>query len=290
MMFEPHYTTVSDHPPQPPHRVVSLVPSMTETLFDLNLGKAVVGITDDCLFPSGARVRRLGAMDAIRIDEVLQLMPDLVIANLEENTYEDILTLEAMGLPVWRTFPRTVREALNLVWEVLNLFVVEDRMMYERVNLIERSLDWVGGVARAYEHIPCPIFVPILKDPLTTFSHDTYTHDLLQTVGAQNVFAHHYQPTLNQVAWQDVARLPIVTLDEVIQAQPQIILLPTYPYAFTEEDVAFYHRLPIPAAEKQQIHLIDGTLLTYHGTRMAKALNHLSALMCFNERNPTNHD
>ena len=289
-MFEPHYNAQQDHPPQPPRRVVSLVPSMTETLFDLNLGQFVVGITDDCLFPATARVRRVGAMDAIRVDEVQQLMPDLVIVNLEENTYTDILALESAGLQVWRTFPRTVREGLNFVWDVLNLFVVEDRMMYERVNLIERSLDWVGGVARAYEHIPCPVFVPILKNPLTTFSHDTYTHDLLQVVGAQNIFAHHYDPTPNQSAWQDVARLPIVTLDEVIQAQPQIVLLPTYPDAFTEEDVAFYSRLPIPAAEMQQVYLIDGTLLLYHGTRMAKALNHLSALMCFNERIPTNHD
>jgi len=112
----------------------------------------------------------------------------------------------------------------------------------------------------------------------------------LQVVGAQNVFAHRYQPTPHQQPWQDMARYPVVTLEEVIQAQPQMVFLPTYPYPFTQEDVVVYSSLPIPAAQSQQIYLIDGTLLTYHGTRMAKALNHLSALMCFNERTSPNYE
>lgn len=274
-----HYS--HNMPTKPPNSVVSLVPSMTETLFDLGLGKYVVGVTDDCLFPAAslANKRRFGPMHAVQVDEVIQRRPDTVIVNLEENSAADIAALEQSGINVWKTFPRTVLDAMNLIWDTLHLFMVDDRMLYERVNLIHRTIDWVGGVSEAHEDEICKVFVPLLNYPMTTFGPDTYAHDLLRVAGGTNVFANR-KPDPTTPPAEDILRYPVVTLDDVQAAQPDIVLLPTYPLGYDDGDVATFSKLDMPASHNQQIYVIDGTLLMYHGTRLARALNEISALMC----------
>ncbi|MEM6281579.1 MAG: helical backbone metal receptor [Chloroflexota bacterium] len=267
----------------PPNRVVSLVPGMTETLFDLGFGSKVVGITDDCLFPEGKLDSkfRVGRMDAVRVDDVVGLRPDLVITNEEENTTADIVQLEAAGLTVWRTFPRTVLDAMNLIWDVLYTFHVDDRLQYERVNLINRTIDWVGSASEAKDDagIVRRVFAPLLPDPFVTVGPDTYAHDLLKTAGGTSVFAHKMPQGSASNPAEDATRYPIVTTDEVEAAQPELVLLPAYPLAFTDEHVEWFSKLDIPAAKSKQIYLIDGSFLTYHGTRLARALNQISELM-----------
>ncbi len=271
-----------------PNRVVSLVPSMTETLFTLGFGKQVVGITDDCLFPEGMvdSKFRVGTADAVRVEDVVGLRPDLVITNREDNTPEDIAALDAAGLTVWRTFPRTVMDAMNLIWDVLYTFMVDDRMQYERVNLINRTIDWVGSASEAKDNngITCRVFAPLLPEPLTTFNADTYAHDLLAVAGGTNVFSGKSAAPTSDDPAQDLSRYPQITLEEVEAAQPEVILLPAYPLAFTEAHIAQFEKLPIPAAHTGQIYLIDGALLTYHSVRLARALNEISELMCPTKR------
>lgn len=268
---------------EPPQRVVSLVPSMTETLFDIGFGDRVVGITDDCLLPEGKvdSKFRVGPIDSVRIDDVVGLRPDLVITNREENAAQNVQQLEAAGLTVWKTFPRTVLEAMNLIWDTLHSFQVDDRMLYERVNLINRSIDWVGSVSEAKDDqgVVCKVFAPLLPDPLTTFGPDTYAHDLVKTAGGTNVFGDRTATGTGDPA-EDISRYPTVTMDDVVAAQPDVVVLPGYPLLFTQADVENFSKLDIPAARNGQIYLIDGTLLTYHGTRLARALNELSEIMC----------
>ncbi len=268
---------------EPPQRVVSLVPSMTETLFDIGFGDRVVGITDDCLLPEGKvdSKFRVGPIDSVRVDDVVGLRPDLVITNREENAAHNVQQLEAAGLTVWKTFPRTVLEAMNLIWDTLHSFQVNDRMLYERVNLINRSIDWVGSVSEAKDDqgVVCKVFAPLLPDPLTTFGPDTYAHDLVKTAGGTNVFGDRTATGTGDPA-EDISRYPTVTMDDVVAAQPDVVVLPGYPLLFTQADVENFSKLDIPAARNGQIYLIDGTLLTYHGTRLARALNELSEIMC----------
>src|SRR5690349_13852665 len=107
-----------------PQRVVSLVPSVTESLFDLNIGRRVVGVTDYCTRPAdGVRnLPKLGGTKNPDIQGILALHPDLVIMNREENRPEDADALQAAGVPVWVTHPDTVREALNLLWSIMDVF------------------------------------------------------------------------------------------------------------------------------------------------------------------------
>lgn len=278
-----------------PQRVVSLVPSVTESLFELNLGTRVVGITDYCIYPADAvaALPKIGGTKNPDVTRILTLQPDLVIANREENRKEDVEALQAAGVPVWVTFPKTVEDTINLLWAMMDLF--GETSMVPRVRLIDYTYDWVRGIVQQREdrgETLSRVFVPIWFDPLMTFNADTYSHNLLQACGAVNVFADRerryplkadlgqaeaYAPDDARVQGRDT-RYPRVTLEEVIAAQPDIILLPSEPYAFSAKDLPFFQALDVPAARNRQIHLIDGSLLTWPGTRIARAFEALPAL------------
>ncbi|RPI33249.1 MAG: hypothetical protein EHM70_06585 [Chloroflexota bacterium] len=109
---------------KPPQRIVSLVPSMTESLFDLGLGHAVVGATDFCIHPAPALVNvpRVGGPKNPRIADIISLKPDLVVANQEENTPQTVEALERAGIQVWVSFPQTVRQAMDVLWTMAGIF------------------------------------------------------------------------------------------------------------------------------------------------------------------------
>lgn len=252
---------------RPPRRVVSLVPSVTESLFDLNLGDRLVAITDYCVYPEAgvAGLRRIGGPKNLDVQHIIELAPELVIANYEENQQQDVEALQAAGIPVWVTFPRTVSDALNLLWNIMHVF--NETTMVARVRLIEQTMDWVVGISKANEDKPTRLFVPIWLDPLITFNADTYSHDLLQICGGLNVFAD----------CED--RYPRIVLEEAAEAQPDVILLPGEPFQFTEAHVPLFAELDVPAAHNQRIHVVNGSLLTWHGTRLAHALDTIPALL-----------
>ncbi|MCB9451989.1 MAG: ABC transporter substrate-binding protein [Anaerolineaceae bacterium] len=280
---------------EPPKTVISLVPSVTESLFDLGLGSRLTAITDYCVRPAveTARLPHIGGTKNPDVGRIIGMNPDLVIANREENRKEDVLALQDAGIPVWVTFPRTVSDAINLLWNVMHVF--DETRMVPRVRLIEQTMDWVLriGEVQAAEK-PCRVFVPIWLDPLMTFNANTYPHDVLRVCGATNVFGERerrfplaadlgeapaYPADDPRVQGQDT-RYPRVSWDEVVVAQPDMVILPSEPFAFTDAHVRLFSRLDIPAAKNNRIILVDGSLLTWHGTRLAYALDTLPALFC----------
>jgi ABC-type Fe3+-hydroxamate transport system substrate-binding protein len=267
---------------EPPQRVVSLVPSITESLFDLHLDDRLVGITNYCVYPveGVARLPRIGGTKNPRIDEIVALRPDLVIANQEENRKDDVLALQAAGIPVWVTFPRTVADAFNLLWNIMHVF--DQPEMVPRVRLIEQTMDWVWRLSEPrLAANPCRVFAPIWFEPLMTFNGDTYASDLLRICGGVNVFAERErryplkadqgEAQSSSAAGRDT-RYPRITWEEVEAAQPDVILLPSEPFAFDDAHLPLFERLNVPAAQHGRIHRIDGSLLTWHGTRIAYAL------------------
>lgn len=251
----------------PPQRVISLVPSITESLFDLQLGERVIGITDYCIHPKEgiAHLPRLGGTKNPAIEQIVALHPDLVLMNKEENRKEDAQQLQEHGIPVWATHPKTVQEAINLLWEFMHVF--DEPSMSERVRWIERQMDWTASAARAA--VPVNVFVPIWHDPWMTITADTFIHDLLLTCGGLNVFAG--QPS--------ATGYPRITTEDLIAAQPEVVLLPDEPYNFNDTHVAALAALDIPAAHNERIHLVDGTLLTWHGTRLAQTFSEIPPLL-----------
>src|SRR5574341_2003026 len=109
--------------PAPPQRIVSLIPSITETLFALGAGAAVAGCTVYCTEPAeGVATRTLvGGQKNPKLDVIRELGADLVIANVEENVREHVETLRGWGIPVYVTYPRTVADGIRLVGELGDL-------------------------------------------------------------------------------------------------------------------------------------------------------------------------
>jgi ABC-type Fe3+-hydroxamate transport system substrate-binding protein len=281
-----------DHPPR---RVVSLVPSLTESLFDLGLGESVVGVTDYCAEPAASLegIPRIGGPKNPRLPEILGLQPELVLANQEENTRQAVEALEMAGLRVLVTFPKTVRQALDVLWMLVGVY--GDRAAAMRLETLEITVDWAE--AALGERQPKACFCPIWEDATSdgqpwwmTFNHQTYAHDVLRLAGGENVFggrARRYPlgADLGTEAPQDPGerdtRYPRLTLDEARAADPEVILLPSEPFPFTERHLdVFRTRLEgTRAAQQGRILLVDGSLLTWHGTRLGKALSVLPALL-----------
>jgi ABC-type Fe3+-hydroxamate transport system substrate-binding protein len=253
-------------PPEPPHRIVSLVPSLTEALFALGLGERVVGVTDWCVHPADrvAALPRVGGTKNPDPAAIRALTPDLVIANQEENRRRDVERLEAAGLRVWVTYPRTVAEGAALLAELAELGAAPEA----RARVVAPVLAALAEAETARPEQGVPVFCPIWREPWMSVGADTYAHDLLALCGGRNVFAGHGD-----------RRYPRVTLDEIVAAAPEVVLLPDEPYAFGASDEAELRRLPLPAARSGRIHRIDGTWVSWYGPRIRPAIRALRGLL-----------
>ena len=245
-----------------PGRIVSLVPSLTEALFAFGVGEKVVGRTRYCTQPPRAvgRVPRVGGTKKVDIPRVLELEPDLVVAVKEENTQQNIEALIHAGVPVLVGAPEDVAGAIELLRELAERVEAPhaEAVLAPIERVYTRLREGVGRRPR--------VFAPIWRSPYMSVGSDTYVHDVLKTCGGENVCG-------------GATRYPIVTLDEVEAAQPEIILLPDEPYPFSAEDLQEFYALDVPAASSDRIHLVDGKLLTWYGPRMASSLTQLSALL-----------
>jgi iron complex transport system substrate-binding protein len=227
-----------------PRRVVSLVPSLTETLFDLGAGDDVAGITDFCIFPADIDKPRVGGTKNPRIEEVRALAPDLVYVNLEENLERHAQAIEAFA-PVFVTEPKTVDDVVELI---TTLGAIHHRV--ERANELRKDL------AKERGHVASFTFaVPIWKKPWMWCGGDTYVSNLVESIGGRNVL-------------HDEKRYPSLDLEHVLALRPEIVFLPDEPYLFTADDAD-------EIAGTRVIGPFPGHLFTWHGTRTILGLRFL---------------
>lgn len=228
---------------QPPRRVVSLVPSLTETLFDLGAGADVAGITDFCIFPPDLALPRVGGTKNPRVDEIRALAPDLVHMNLEENLRRHAEAIEAFA-PVFVSEPKSVNDVAVLFAQLGEIHHrnAEARQLMDALNSID-----LAGESFSFA---CPIW----KSPWMWCGGDTYVSDLVVRAGGRNVLA-------------DRTRYPQLELDEVLALRPDVIFLPDEPYVFTEADAA--------AIDAFVIGPFPGHLFTWHGSRTIRGLSYL---------------
>lgn len=249
----------------PPRRIVSLVPSITETLFAFGLREEIVAITDYCTRPAEEVIakERIGGTKTLKVKKILSLKPDLVIANVEENKRRQIEELIAAGINLYATFPRTVRAAIDSMGALAQIT--------GRTALAERFLKPMDALCEQFKHrsytVRPRVVCLIWKKPYMSFNADTYMNDLIETAGGSNPLASHKD------------RYCKITLDEMAAASPDFILLPTEPYAFNSNDAEDFQQLTdVPAVKNNRIYVVDGELLTWHGPRLLEGLLFLDRL------------
>jgi len=248
-----------------PHRIVSLVPSLTETLFALGCGRAVVGVTRYCEAPAAeiARRTKVGGTKNPDCAAIARLRPDLVIVNAEENRREDVARLDELGLRVFVTFPATLDAAVDLLRRLGAL-----TGQPARGQAMAQELASALAEVRARRQARRRVFCPIWKNPWMTVAGGTYVDDVLWTCGGANVCRDRKDP------------YPVITLDEVATRQPEVILLPDEPYRFSARDLSDLQPLATtPAGRDGRVHLIDGKALSWYGPRAAAGVRTLALLL-----------
>lgn len=242
-------------------RLISLCPSLTETVFRLGKGSALVGRTKFCVEPQGAvdAVERVGGTKNPRIDRIVALRPDLVLMNEEENRREDALALHESGVPVLSTFATDVPGAIDSVIEIGRAIGADS----EALNLaaeLRRRAEAVAG--RAAERPRVCFAYLIWQKPYMAAGAGTYIDALLTLAGGRNVCA------------AGGARYPEVTQDTLHGADQ--ILLSSEPFPFEAKHLeALCAETGIPA---EIIRLVDGQLLSWHGARTREGLDYAERL------------
>ncbi len=235
--------------PRPVRRVVSLVPSLTESVAVTRPG-ALAGATDWCTHPAGLDVARVRGTKNPDLAAVRALEPGLVLANQEENRRLDVERLRAAGVPVWVTDVRTLDQALASL----------RRMFTEGLGW--PAPDWVEAARQAWQAPPAgpPVAaaIPIWRDPWMVIGSDTFAGDLAARLGLDNVYRGH------------AARYPRVELAELTTGGPGLIVLPDEPYPFRADDGPEM----FPA---QRVALVDGRHLTWYGPSLVTARSVLTA-------------
>jgi ABC-type Fe3+-hydroxamate transport system substrate-binding protein len=229
--------------PRPARRVVSLVPSLTESVAATR-PEAVVGATIWCTHPPDLDVARVRGTKNPDLAAVARLRPDIVLANQEENRRIDVERLRAAGIPVWVSVIRTLDEA----------FASLRRMFLTGLGWDEPA--WLGEAEQAWrEPVPGPpvrTAIPVWRDPWMVVGSATFSGDIAGRLGLDNVYRDH----------QD--RYPHVDLEDLAARQPALIVLPDEPYEFSLDDGP--EMFP-----RQRVALVEGRSLTWYGPSLITA-------------------
>jgi ABC-type Fe3+-hydroxamate transport system substrate-binding protein len=249
-----------------PQRIVCLVPSLTETFFALGAGGQLVGVTRYCEEPAAevALLPKLGGTKNPDLPAIRALAPDLVIMNAEENRREDFAALAAAGLTVFVTDPKTLADGVRVIERLGEITGCEAR---GRALAVEQEVRVRDIRACTATQQPVRYFCPIWRKPWMAFNADTYAHDMLRVAGGENVCG------------AETARYPLVTLQAIAAAAPEVVFLPDEPYAFTEKDRAALTPLTgTPALQHGRVYFVDGKALSWYGPRIAAGLAGFAAL------------
>ena len=240
--------------------IVSLVPSLTEAIASCD-ASLLVGATKYCSHPPALAVERVGGTKNPDVPRIIEMKPDVVLANEEENRAPDLAALRVAGISVWVTKIRTLAEALGSLDRMITIAcrlpgpAWLDAAPAAWAQVGERAV--AGQTAQAAPARPRLAIVPIWRRPWMVLGSDTFAGDLLARLGIVNVFADHAE------------RYPRIDLADLRQSGAEMVVLPDEPYRFGADDgpEAFPD---LPAA------LVSGRHLTWYGPSLAEAPDVLS--------------
>jgi ABC-type Fe3+-hydroxamate transport system substrate-binding protein len=244
--------------PDDPQRIISLVPSQTELLYDLGLGDRVVGITKFCVHPETwfKTKHRVGGTKKVDMDKVRALKPDLIIGNKEENERRDIEALTA-EFPVWMSDIRDLPGALDMITRVGELTGAK-----EKASALATDIVQAFATLRPLDPTYTAAYL-IWREPFMVAGHGTFINDMLKRCGLENVFD------------EGDARYPAITDQQLAESDPDIILLSSEPYPFKEEHIRDLNMI----CPGTPVRIVDGELFSWYGSRMLQAPAYFNGLL-----------
>ena len=240
----------------PPRKIVSLVPSLTELLVDLGLKENLVGITKFCVHPLGLKNEKtiVGGTKTLDIQKIIDLKPDFVFANKEENLQAQIEELQGT-LPVWLSDIVAFDDALKMIQDI--------------GDCCDKSLEakeLCNDILLKYEQLK-PIFETnfqgkkvayfIWRKPYMVAANETYIDEMLKKLGFCNIFSKKN-------------RYPIISAEEIANLEVDFIFLSSEPFPFKEKHIAEFEKI----CPNTTVKIVDGEMFSWYGSRMLKAADY----------------
>lgn len=238
-----------------PQRIISLVPSLTELLFDLGLGDRIVGVTKFCIHPALALkvATKIGGTKKFNFDQIKALNPDLIIANKEENYKEGIEQL-CKDYPVYISDIFDLEDAIRTIQHI--------GMM---TNSVSKSEQLVRNIHQGFEDVKNKLEGSVLyliwQDPVMVAASNNFIDFLLRWLGMENIVG-------------DLDRYPELDEQKLKNLAPNYVFLSSEPYPFKEKHIARYQEL-FPEAE---VMLVDGEMFSWYGSRLIHSPKYFMSL------------
>jgi len=245
-------------------RIVSLCPSLTELVFDLGRGADLVGITTFCVHPKAGVgvVENVGGTKTPKVERIIELAPDIVLLNNEENRKEDAERLAQAGLNCHTSMPRDAADTAEMVRSIGA--ALQRPAEAERIALdIETRAERIRRAAAGQREVRWAYL--IWRKPWMTVNADTFVDGILRLAGGVNVFG-DLEP-----------RYPEIEIDAFEAARPDLILLCTEPFLFKEEHIEELTK--VTGLSSESILIADGELLSWHGSRTPRGLDYAEELI-----------
>ena len=235
-----------------PQRIISLVPSQTELLFDLGLENNIVGITNYCIHP---KVKKIGGTKDFNLEKIAALAPDLIIANKEEN--EQVL-IEALAqkFPVWLSDIFTLNESFEMMRSIGEMTATENKA---EAIIADIKTEFALLKKKEGENKKRVLYL-IWREPYMLAGAETFISNMLHFFDFEQI------PT---------KRYPIFSAEEIIAFQPDVIFLSSEPYPFKTKHIQEFKNL----CPKAQVLIVDGELFSWYGSRLKHSARYFLALM-----------
>lgn len=237
-------------------KIISLVPSITETLLDFNLtSQEVIGRTKFCIYPKNkvVDIEKIGGTKNIHIEKIKTLNPDLIIASKEENTQEQVEEL-MKNFNVWVTDIQNIDDNFKFISDVGTLLNEE-----KKAQIFNQKIKNILHQNQSYAKQK--IAYLIWQNPYMSIGRDTFIHSILETLGFENIFKNH-------------TRYPTITLQDMAAAD--FIFLSSEPYPFTEKHLLEMQKKILP---HQKIIRVDGEAFSWYGTHLLQCENKFKKLL-----------
>ncbi len=240
-----------------PKKIVCTVPSITEYLIDLGLEEVLVGVTKFCIHPKSKTksIQKIGGTKTLKIKDIQELNPDLIICNKEENDKEQIESL-SKNLNVYVSEIKNYESAIDALYQI-GIITNKEEEAKGIISIIEqKKTDYTVEPSKYLK--ACYL---IWKDPYMTVGGDTYIHSMMEMAGFTNIF-------------QNRQRYPTISLAQIKSMDPDVLLLSSEPFPFSEK-----HIKEIQEVIECDIMLVDGELFSWYGSRMIFAFKYFDDLI-----------